>query len=149
MGIIAGQTAHASLEKNYQPDLSLTVVASGTTAMLTYYNGYKPPTGTGTDYNLPNYGVGDLIFATVSTTDTISVTGSTDGTNYEAAFNTSGADPVIFSMATGLPAASQNLASGTYRIPYRFHQRYRTFQFTKSGTNAVASLAVTKIVVSP
>jgi hypothetical protein len=134
----------------YQPDLKLVVVASGTTAMLTYYNGIKAPTGTGTDVQTPNKAIGDIVFSTVSTTDTISVTGSTDGTNYDSKLNaTAGAELVIFNLATGLPHTTGDLATGTYMIPYRYHQQWQTLQFLKSGTNAVASLAVAKVVRIP
>jgi hypothetical protein len=117
--------------------------------MLTYYNGVKNPTGTGTDYQTPNKAIGDIVFSTVSTTDTISVTGSTDGTNYDTKLNaTAGAELVIFNMATGLPHTTGDLATGTYKIPYRYHQQWQSLKFLKSATNAVASLAVAKIVVN-
>ena len=150
MAVISGQLAHAAMAKAYQPDLQGVTVASGTTAMLTYYNGAKPPTGTGTDYQIPNKAIGDIIFTTVSTTDTISVTGSPDGTNYDTKLNaTAGAELVIFNMATGLPHTTGDLASGTYKIPYRYHQQWQSLKFLKSATNAVASVYVAKIVVSP
>lgn len=133
-----------NMSKAFQPTLNLTVEASGTTAMLIYYNGYAPKTGTATDVNLPNRAVGDIVFSTVSTTDTISLTASYDGTNYEAKLV-----DVIFNEATGLPVTSGDLASGNYRIPYRFHQAFQSFKFLKSGTTAVASVAVAKIIKVP
>ena len=133
----------ANMSKQFQPELVMVVVASGTTAMLTYYNGYKPKTGTGTDVQLPNRAVGDICFSTVSTTDTIAVTASYDGTNYEAASTLVG---IIMDESTGLPITSANLPTGNYRIPYRYHQAFQTFKFTKSGITAVASLSVAKIV---
>ena len=144
MALINEKKSVANMSKQFQPELVMTVVAAGTTAMLTYYNGYKPKTGTGTDYQLPNRAVGDIVFSTVSTTDTIAVTASYDGTNYEAALV-----GVIFDESTGLPVTSSALPTGNYRIPYRFHQAFQTFKFTKSGTTAVASLAVAKIVTVP
>jgi len=149
MAVIAGSTTTAQQEKKYQPDLVSIVNVAGTTALLTYYNGYKPATGTGTNHQLPNKAIGDIVFSTVSTTDTIAVTCSTDGTNYEAALNGSGKELVIFDESTGLPHATGNLATGTYRIPYRYHQQFQTIKFTKSGTTAVASLAVAKVIRVP
>ena len=144
MALINEKKSVANMSKQFQPELVMTVVAAGTTAMLTYYNGYKPKTGTGTDYQLPNRAVGDIVFSTVSTTDTIAVTASYDGTNYEAALV-----GVIFDESTGLPVTSSALPTGNYRIPYRFHQAFQTFKFTKSGTTAVASLSVAKIITVP
>ena len=133
-----------NMSKAFQPTLNLTVVASGTTAMLTYYNGYAPKTGSGTDVNLPNRAVGDIVFSTKSTTDTISLTASYDGTNYEAKLV-----EVIFDESTGLPVTSGDLPTGNYRIPARFHQAFQSFKFLKSGTTAVASVAVAKIIKVP
>lgn len=56
--------------------------------------------------------------------ETIAITGSIDGTNFEAAFK-----PIVAS--TGLQASSANLASGTYLIP--LGQPYQQLKFTKSA----------------
>jgi hypothetical protein len=63
-------------------------------------------------------------FTTVSTVETIAITGSIDGTNFEAAFK-----PIVAS--TGLLASSTNLASGTYIIPANLP--YQQIKFTKSA----------------
>lgn len=146
MATINDKKSVDNMSKAFQPTLTMVVVASGTTAMLTYYNGYAPKTGAGTDYNLPNKAVGDIVFSTVSTTDTIAVTASTDGTNYETAASLIG---VIFDESTGLPVTTSALPTGNYRIPYRYHQVFQTLKFTKSGINAVASLSVAKIIKVP
>ncbi len=131
----------SNMNKAFEPTLTMAVVASGTTAMLTYYNGAKPHTGTGTDVQIANRAIGDIVFSTKSTTDTIAVTPSIDGTNFDAALV-----GVIFDESTGLPVTSSALPTGNYRIPYRFHQAFQAFKFTKSGTTAVASLSVAQIV---
>ena len=144
--IITGHTVHPALPKNFQTDLSLTVVASGTTAMLTYYTGllkknYLSDAGA----QIAIHPTGDLVFSTVSTTDTISLTASTDGTNYSAKLNSvAGSEHPIFDLSTGLAHASGDLPTGTYVIPYRFWHNWQTIAFLKSGTSAVASLAVAK-----
>ena len=144
MAIINEKKSVDNLSKQFQPELVMAIVAAGTTAMLTYYNGYKPKTGTGTDYQLPNRAVGDIVFSTNTTTDTVAVTASYDGTNYEAALV-----GVIFDESTGLPCTSSALPTGNYRIPYRFHQAFQTFKFTKSGTTAMGGVSVAKIIRIP
>jgi hypothetical protein len=149
MALPNSQQVTANLAKSYNPSLTMVVVASGTTAMLTYYTGQNHMnflTDTSGKTQIPNKAVGDILFSTTSTTDTISVTGSTDGVNYDSQLNkTAGAELVIFDMSTGLPHPSGDLATGNYRIPYRYHQQWQSLKFLKSGTNAVASLAVAKI----
>jgi hypothetical protein len=151
MAVIAGSTTTAQQEKKYQPDLVSIVNVAGTTALLTYYNGYKPATGTGTNHQLPNKAIGDIVFTVVVTTDTVAVTASTDGTNFDVKMNGStSTEYSLFDDTTGLPVPSPgNLASGTYRIPYRYHQQYQAFKFTKTGVNAVSYLAVAKIIRTP
>ena len=142
MALPNSEVTTANLIKQYQPSLVMAVVSAPTTAVLTYYNGSKPKTGTGTDYQLPNRAVGDLIFTTSTTTDTINVQGSYDGTNYESVASLA---TVLIDDSTGLPVASANLASGTYRIPFRVHYAFQTIKFTKVGTANMGAVAVAKI----
>ena len=146
MALINEKKSVSAMSKQFQPELAMSIVTAPTTAILTYYNGYKPKTGTGTDYQLPNRAVGDIVFTTATTTDTVNVTASYDGTNYESAASLA---TVIFDDATGLPVASVNLASGTYRIPYRVHQAFQTIKFTKNGTASMGGVSVAKIITVP
>jgi hypothetical protein len=65
-------------------------------------------------------------FKTISTAETIKVQGTKDGTNYT--------DLTPIDESTGLPFASVNLTSGSYRLPNKTYGQFRQFKFIKSGS---------------
>lgn len=79
--------------------------------------------------------ISPLRFITASTGgETIKISASKDGTNYT--------DLTPIDESTGLPAASVNLASGTYRIPAKKAGAWVHFKFTKSAAVQAGSVAV-------
>lgn len=76
-----------------------------------------------TAYLSPDLGaVVVLMIASLAGGETVAVTGTHDGTNFEAALK-----PI--NTATGLPAASTALVAGTYILT----QNYRKYKLTKSA----------------
>lgn len=84
--------------------------------------------------------LGDLRFVTASTGgETIQVQGSKNGSTWIVL------TPII--ETTGNPAASSNLASGTYKLPLRTFGHFRQFRWVKSA--AVQRSTVAYAVARP
>lgn len=110
-------------------------------AQLDYYSrgeqrlfGYAQGTEVGalgtTDWIDPDFGSPVVLMIPYLNGETVAVTGSHDGTNYEAALK-----PI--SIATGQPVTSTALPVGTYILD----QNYRKYQFTKSAGVGIGVVA--------
>lgn len=88
------------------------------------------------------YAAGDMKISTVSTAETIAITGSFDGVNYSATL-------IPFDLTTGLDHPTGALATGNYVLPYRLHTAFQSFKFTKSGAVNPASVAIVRMAQVP
>lgn len=80
-------------------------------------------------------------FKTVSTTETIKVSGSKDDTTY--------VDLKPIDEATGTPVTAVALPTGTYRLPLKNFGQFRFFKFTKSAASNAGIVTLTCILSRP
>ena len=127
MGLPNASTTFANQRKIDDPKLTLYVATAAAVGTLT-----SP---------IP-YATGDMKISTVSTAETIAITGSFDGVNYSATL-------IPFDLSTGLDHPTGNLATGNYVLPYRLHSPFQFFKFTKSGAVNPSSVAVVRMAQVP
>jgi hypothetical protein len=80
-------------------------------------------------------------FQTISTTETIKISGSKDDSTY--------VDLLPVNEATGQPVTSVALATGSYRLPLKNFGQFRFFKFTKSGAVNDGVVAVSTTLSRP
>jgi len=80
-------------------------------------------------------------FQTISTVETITVSGSKDDSTY--------VDLKPIDEATGTPVTAVTLASGNYRLPLKKYGQFRFFKFTKSADSTDAVVAVSTTLSRP